>query len=605
MKYKTKYLIFILSILSSLVISVIFWKHVSLEYSNFGNVIGFYSENAISERNNLIRFIFFTGFPILIFFIQAKILFYKNVNLTNIFCLNLNEKQDKNNNLLIVLFVFILIVTINYLATDLFINSLDYFHEGLTLSMAFNYYKTGLFWEGSYLSNSLFSDIYSAVIPWKIFGNTTIGSYKVFHYFLRYLIEIFLLLFIYKFSFVFNLKKNTQIFFFIIISLVLLKLNRDLTEIFYPFRYRDLPIFILLYLAIDFIKFEHRKIFTPLFLGFFSAIAIFWSLDRGVYYFIGITILLCLALVKKRYLSSSLLLSGIFLSFLSSYIFFGYSEINSFIFNSINIVKDFDLFAGSPYPTVFDFENKHSSRGTINLFVIIFNGFLTSLILLSGKFKLTNNSKLFLFFFFIVSCLIYKSALSVPDGYHMKQSIFFSKSLLISLLLFYLIHKNYFDDIKKFRLIPYILLVLIFCKDLIATNYSNISSFKKRNIDIVKKDDNFFLEKKYIDLKNFVSKNYNLTCVQLFSYDVILPYLFKKKNCTKFNFLYVISSNNVQSKMIYELKKQEPNFIFFNKKYDFLNLKPVEYRFRKIALFFNKNYIIDKKIGNWNIYKKK
>ena len=57
-------------------------------------------------------------------------------------------------------------------------------------------------------------------------------------------------------------------------------------------------------IAIDFIKFEHRKIFTPLFLGFFSAIAIFWSLDRGVYYFIGITILLCLALVKKRYLSS-------------------------------------------------------------------------------------------------------------------------------------------------------------------------------------------------------------------------------------------------------------------------------------------------------------
>jgi len=605
MNYKIKNLIFVLSILLSFIISILFWKNFALEYSNIGNVIGFYSENTISERNNLIHFIFFTGFPIIVFFILIKEFFYKNISLTNLFCISVDEKQDKNTFLLIVLFISILIVTINYLATDLFVNSLDYFHEGLTLSMAFNYYKTGLIWEGSYLSNSIFSDIYTAIIPWKIFDSITIGSYKVFHYFLRYLTEIFLVLFIYKFSFIFNFKKNTQIIFFAIITLILLKLNRDLTEIFYPFRYRDIPIFILLYLAIDFIKFEHRKIFTPLFLGFFSTLAMFWSLDRGIYYLISLVILLSLAMIRKRYLASSLLTAGIFLSFLSSYIFFGPSEIRSFIYNSMNILKDFDLFAGSPYPTLFDFENKHSSRGTINLFVIIFNGFLISLILLSNKFKLTNNSKQYLFFFFIVSYLIYKSALSVPDGYHMKQSIFFSKSLLISLLFFYLVQKNYFDNLKKLRLVTYILLVLFVLKDLITINYSNILSFKERNINVVKKEDDFFLEKKYIDLKNFVSKNYNLTCVQLFSYDVILPYLLKKENCTKFNFLYVVSSNTIQNKMISELKEKMPNFIFFNKKYDFLNLKPVEYRFQKVALFINENYIIDKKIDNWSVYKKK
>ena len=57
--------------------------------------------------------------------------------------------------------------------------------------------------------------------------------------------------------------------------------------------------------------------------------------------------------------------------------------------------------------------------------------------------------------------------------------------------------------------------------------------------------------------------------------------------------------------MISELKEKMPNFIFFNKKYDFLNLKPVEYRFQKVALFINENYIIDKKIDNWSVYKKK
>ena len=66
-----------------------------------------------------------------------------------------------------------------------------------------------------------------------------------------------------------------------------------------------------------------------------------------------------------------------------------------------------------------------------------------------------------------------------------------------------------------------------------------------------------------------------------FSYDVILPYLLKKENCTKFNFLYVISSNNVQNKMIYELKEEMPNFIFLNEKYDFLNLNQLNIDFKK------------------------
>ena len=220
MNYKIKNLILVLSILLSFIISILFWKNIALDYSNIGNVIGYYSENTISERNNLIRFVFFTGFPIIVFFILIKNFFFMNVSLKNLFCSNLNEKQDENNYLLIILFISILFVTINYLATDLFVNSLDYFHEGLTLSMAFNYYKTGLIWDGSYLSNSLFSDIYTAIIPWKIFDNITIGSYKVFHYFLRYLTEIFLIIFIYKLSFIFNLKKNTQIIFFVIITLI-------------------------------------------------------------------------------------------------------------------------------------------------------------------------------------------------------------------------------------------------------------------------------------------------------------------------------------------------------------------------------------------------
>jgi len=605
MNKKLKIFLFLLSIFLSFIVSILFWKNLSLDYTNIGNVVGYYSDNNISQYNNLIRFIFFTAIPTLVFFILLKNFFYKKMALNYIFFSNQKDVRNSSNILIFILIITFLVITLNYLSLNLSSNSVDYFHEGLTLSMAFNYYKTGLLWEGSYLSNSLFSDVLAATIPWKIFNHVSIGSYKIFHYFLRYLTEIFLIFFVYKFSFVFDFKKNTQNIFFITIVLITLKLNRDLTEIFYPFRYRDIPIFILLYLSIDFIKFQNRKIINPFLLGAFSSFSILWSLDRGIYYLIGLTMLISFALIKKRYLSNILLILGMLLSYLIIYLYFGHIEFNSFLYNSLNILKDFDLFAGSPYPTVFDFENKHSSRGTINLVIVIFNGFLISFLLLNQKINLTNNSKIFLLFFFIMSCLIYKSALSVPDSYHMKQSIFFSKIFMISIIFCILINKNIFDNIKKLKIVAYILLTFIVSKNLYEINYSNILSFKERNLILVKKEDNFFLDEKYINLKNNIPDSYNLTCVQLFSYDAIIPYLLKKKNCTKFNFLYVVSSDNVQNKMIDELKDKMPNFIFFNQKYDFLYLKPVEKRFQKIAFFINENYKVDKQIDSWNIYKKK
>ena len=605
MNNKFKIFIFVLSIFSSIAISILFWKNISSDYNNFGNVVGFYSENNISNHNNLIRFVFFIGFPVLTFFILIKNFFYKDVRLINIFKFDQNDNLKKNKVLTLILFFSLFITTLNYLSIHLVHNSLDYFHEGLTLSSAINYYKTGLLWDGAYLSNSLFSDILSATIPWKVFGTVSIGSYKIFHFFLRYLTEIFIVLFVYKLSFVYDLKKNSQIIFFSLIVLILLKLNRDLTEIFYPFRYRDIPIFILLFLAIDFIKFDTRKIITPLLLGFFSSFSLLWSLDRGVYYLISILVLIFLCTIKKRYLSSSLIIVGAIISFSSVYFYLGASEVQSFFYNTSNVIKDFDAFAGSPYPTIFDFENKHAGRGTLNLFIIIFNGFLVSFLFFSKKLSITNNSKTFLLFFFIVSCLIYKSALSVPDGYHMKQSIFFSKTFIISNLLFIIIHKNYFDNFKKLKSITYLLLILFVSKNLFEIKYSNIFSFKDRNLMIVKKNDDLFFDKKYIDLKNYLSQNYDLKCVQLFSYDAIIPYLLKKKYCTKYNFLYVVSSESVQEEMINELKNNIPKIIIFNRNYSFLTLKPVEERFKKVAYFIGENYIIDAQINDWDIYKKK
>ena len=118
MNNKLKVFLFILSILLSFVVSIVLWKNISLSYSNVGNVIGYYSENNLSQNNNLIRFIFFIAVPILVFFTLLKNLFYKEANIFNIICSQEKENYKENKYLNIFLITILLTITLNYLSTN-------------------------------------------------------------------------------------------------------------------------------------------------------------------------------------------------------------------------------------------------------------------------------------------------------------------------------------------------------------------------------------------------------------------------------------------------------------------------------------------------------
>ena len=228
-----------------------------------------------------------------------------------------------------------------------------------------------------------------------------------------------------------------------------------------------------------------------------------------------------------------------------------------------------------------------------------------SIFLLKSSLKLTDNSKIYFVFLYFVSILLYKSALSVPDSYHMKQSIFLSKVVLISKLFYLLLNNKYL--IKKFylSLIPMLLVFLVSMKNFSSNNLYNIINFKKANYDYIKLKDDKFFDQKYLDLKKFILNNYNIDCIQIFSYDAVIPYLIKKKSCTKFNFLYLVSSKNIQEKMIYEMSKKSPEIILFNRKYEFLDLIPVEKKIINVFNYIELNYYKYRDYENWNIYKRK
>ena len=150
----------------------------------------------------------------------------------------------------------------------------------MSLSSGFNSKVTGLFWSGSFISHSLFSEFLSTKISWLITQKESIGSLRIFHEFLRFLTEIILVFLIYNICKLFNYSKDKQVFFFVILTLIILHLNRSLTELFYPVRYRDIPILLTLIFSLNIIKSNFPKKINALIIGFLSCTSILWSFDR-------------------------------------------------------------------------------------------------------------------------------------------------------------------------------------------------------------------------------------------------------------------------------------------------------------------------------------
>ena len=159
----------------SIGISTLLWDIIKINYSNPENIIGFYSEQKISPLNNLLRFITFTTIPVAVYISLHKIILKENlINSFNIFKKN-KLILEKNNFLSYSLYIFLITIFLKFLSSDFYLNKVDYFHEGLSLSSGFNSKVTGLFWSGSFISNSLFSEFLST----NILVNNSKREYRI------------------------------------------------------------------------------------------------------------------------------------------------------------------------------------------------------------------------------------------------------------------------------------------------------------------------------------------------------------------------------------------------------------------------------------------
>ena len=90
--------------------------------------------------------------------------------------------------------------------------------------------------------------------------------------------------------------------------------------------------------------------------------------------------------------------------------------------------------------------------------------------------------------------------------------------------------------------------------------------------------------------------NYN--CVQLFTYDAALPYLFKKPSCTKYYFIYSLGSVDDQIDLINNMNNT--SLIIYSGETDYWGISPKK-KLPLVDSYINANFQEVTKILKWDI----
>ena len=200
-------IIIIPSILSIVLVSLL-WNLIEFKYQNLEEIVGYYSIFKHSLLNDNLRFIFFIGVPLMTCFITF--LFKKKISFVLIKEKLILNKNNSNNNKIPIIYLFCLffLLIILFLSSEFNENKIDLFHEGQALSGGLNYELKNQLWSGTFVVTSLFFDILSPKIAWEIFDIQSIGSYRIFVFFLYQLASLVIFIFLFSFCNKLNLNKN-------------------------------------------------------------------------------------------------------------------------------------------------------------------------------------------------------------------------------------------------------------------------------------------------------------------------------------------------------------------------------------------------------------
>ena len=600
----------ILPTIFAIIIASFAWNKISFEFYNPEEVIGYYSIFKHNPLNDNLRYIFFVGFPILTY-LSFFIFLNKNriLNFKEIFLIN-PEIRSREEISKYILFCIFIIQIFFLLSNEFNLNKIDIFHEGQALSGGLNFKLKQQLWEGSFITTSIFVDVLSANLSWKLFGIQSISSYRYFIEILNLITAFSIIIFIFKITNGLDLNKNLKTFIFIFFSFFIISLLDNNT-----FSYRELPLFLFLIIIYEFINLKKFNLIYLFTLGFIPILGILWSLDRGIFIIAGYIPFFVILLINRRFIETFIIFLIAIFSIIIFFIIIGNNEFLLFISNSIDILKTADLHNGIIHPSPFSNEGG-SARATKNFLFMIVTGIILINYIFKKKKNLNQNLIIFLSIFYFISLVFYKIGVTRSDGGHLKQGASLCTIILIYLLVYNLIYfltKKLTLIEKKNNLLGYlnIIIFLVFVISNLPENFfKNISTYKKRVVEYNLINDDFYLTSEEKSLINQLKKLTNYEkCFQVFSYETAITYYLNKPSCTKFHHIFNLGPKKNQFLFIEQLKKTKPKFIIIGGNYEKVgNMKgrnnielSAKDRFPYINEFIIENYKIFKEIDKWKI----
>ena len=449
----------------------------------------------------------------------------------------------------------------------------------------------------------IFFETINAKLSWNFFNDISIGGFRISILVYILILKILFLIFVFKITNILNLETNLKPIFFLINSFIFINFLDYDTFTSNHISYREIPILVSLILIVDFFNNNKNKIFVIPILFFLSFPVLMWSLDRGIVYNIILISLIFFILIKKDY--KNLIYSIIFIttSWYISFLILG-DEFYYFLENSKNIIFQMNYIHGIIHPQPFS-DDLNSTRSTKTLILLIINFVISIKLFFNSNFKISNNFKFVLFYISLVSLMTYLYALGRSDGPHIKETFAYPlifQALFLLNLFFILIGKSISNIFNKSKNLI-IFLLLIFISLNFNYNLENLKTYNSRIKNFVKLDDKNFLKENELELIDKISSELNdKNCIQLFSNDVALLYLLRKKSCSKFYFTWSIGTFENQRKVISELNQN--NLIIsggpsYGWDLDINEKLPI------LSEYINDNYELLIKVNNYQILQKK
>ena len=616
---KKKICLFIILIISTIAASYV-WKFIHFPILDSVDYRGEYLEKNYSSNNDTIKFFLFILIS-LVPYLLSYLRFYKNNNYSLKEIFFIQEDKNKKTTILEINYIFsfffiCLVLQFLLIEFETFITPLDIFHEGLYLTSSINYFNTNNFWTSSYIDRGMLGNFFPLIF-WKTNLSIGIGSTRFFELLLVLSSKILLLFLAKQIADNVNFDKLRKILFFFILVIFFLSLSNYTDS--RPYIRNCL---VLLFLNIFFIslKYTYKFNFFSFLLGTFSLISMIWYIDIGAYINILIFLILLFFLIKKKYKFLISILFGAIFAWSCFYIILPANEFQYFINNTINIFLKMDQLHGLIHPIPFF---SGDSRATKTLIFFIITGVFAINVCFNKSNNVSNNGKIFFIFFYLIALIAYKTGLSRSDSGHIKEASEIVILLFSSFTLYFFINFLKQEKLKiiflklnnkyiKIISIISILLLIIFTFDLNKINNAN-TIFVKIN-KLIDAPDKEFLSYKGVE-NAFASQEYNSLidyykslikddeCVQIFTDEVAIPYLLRKKSCTIFYQMIIAEPKLIQDDFINQLKIKKPKIILYkSEKFSWFES---EKRLLLVNTYLKEKYEFHSKFKYWTFIKLK